>query len=635
MLTTIRSKASSIVSYVLIGLLCLSFALFGIQNYLGEPSDVTVATVGDQDIKKSAYENQVNSVTNLYTQQYGRDVAQLITANNEFRAGVLNDMMNNILLGEMISDFNYSASDKDLADYIVSQATFQNENGEFDQALYERVLSQNGVNVQSYEEGQRASVAINQIEQSNRFMNDYTPTKIEEALIRELNQERDIDFMTLPFSSHTVEVSEQEVENYYNTNKENYLSPKRIKLDYVVMTREDIKKNISVTDEEVQNYYENNKSRYVKGEERTARHILVNASDDEASQAEALQKALDIKQRIANGEDFAELARTLSDDSGSATRGGDLGVVNRGVMVEPFENALLSLPLNEVSEPVKTQFGYHLIEVTNITPERGQAFDEVATQIKAQLIEEMTLVEFEDNVERMKNLSFENPDLLDPIAEDLDLTIQTTDFLEENSNDGIFQYEEIKAIALSDDFISDELNSDAIVTSDSVYVIRKNQYEAPEIQALDTIKDTIFEQVEANKKRESLMILSQEIVDQLQSGKTWNDVLAQHNAESTKAPIKKSLASTDVEVAVVEEAFSHAVKEAPVYGHTYANDDLIIYQINSVNVPESIEDINAEDRESAMNLVREFKSRQSFEQFFETLRMNNNISINESEINIF
>ena len=279
-------------------------------------------------------------------------------------------------------------------------------------------------------------------------------------------QQRRFKYLQLPLSmfSSRVTVSDEEAAKYYETHGEAFMTPERVRAQYLELDVATLDPGVEVDEQAIQALYDEQASNYVTPEERHARHILVQLlpDADEAATAAALEKANSIVSRLDAGEDFAALASELSDDPGSAANGGDLGFFGRGLMDPEFENAVFELEPGERSKPVKSPFGFHIIELVEIRPEVATPLAEVRDELLKQLLSAERSDLFYEKSETLSNLAFEQPDTLQGAADELELEIRDTDWVSVNEGTGIAAHAAVREALFSEDVLDNGNNSAAI-----------------------------------------------------------------------------------------------------------------------------------------------------------------------------
>ncbi len=302
------------------------------------------------------------------------------------------------------------------------------------------------------------------------------------------------------------------------------MNPDRIAVEYVELDLIAIADTVEIDEADLRQQYEDNKANFTAPITRSTRHILLSTTGDKPEQ-EQLSLAESLVEQLRAGADFAELAKQYSDDTGSGQSGGDLGAVERGQMVEEFEQATFALELGEISDPVKTQFGYHIIEVTEITGAAPLEFAQVRFEIEEQLRQAEAQSLFAERLLEMRNLVFESAESLQPVAQALGLEIRTTEHFTREEGDGVAANAAVRAAAFDVTVTEDGLNSDPIEVSEGNYVaLRKLDFKpaAPQELAL------VAEQIEAALINQRAAAAAQAAIETLQTKaqSSWEEVVA-------------------------------------------------------------------------------------------------------------
>ena len=519
MLQAIRNKAQSWIAWVIVGLIILTFALFGIDQYAKGERALVIATVNSEDITATEFLALYSRQTNRLKQQFGEMYDQVVN-DEELRKEVLNALIESKVVGQWSEDRNMFISDQQLAMTIHSAAVFQ-ENGQFDKDLYKNILLRSGLNVARFEYEQRQYLIENQFRQLTMSSGFILPHQVEHLTGLQL-QERKMNYLRIDQRSfkETIDITEQQVIDYYEKNKRAYVSPEKVKIEYILLSQSEIAKNVIVTIEDLEKFYVDNSMAFSVPEKRQASHILIQINEGVSSE-EALKEIQAIQAEIKTGKDFAELAKERSQDPGSAKMGGDLGLFQQGMMVLEFDEAVFDLKVGEVSPPVKTEFGYHLIKVTKIEPRKTQAFAEVKDRVE----QEYRLLEAEKKyfelLEQMNVLAFEQPDTLIAAAEAVGVDIIVSDaFSRQGGATEMTAHPKVIAMSFSEDVLKYNLNSASIDLSPTSSVIVRLSKHIPERQKpLDEVKSKIT----AELKREAMIKASEELANtilaELKAGK--------------------------------------------------------------------------------------------------------------------
>jgi peptidyl-prolyl cis-trans isomerase D len=397
------------------------------------------------------------------------------------------------------------------------------------------------------------------------------------------NQTRNLRMLTYTVDPTSIQVDAGEIEQQYQSQGDRYRTPERVKIDYIELSLDGIKENISVSEDDVFARYQENQGAYTSAEIREASHILVKVDADEAAE-QALARITKIRERITNGESFSDLAREFSEDPGSADSGGSLGEIERGVMVQTFEAALFSMEVGQLSEPVKTAFGWHLIKLDSVSGGETQSFESLKSSLEDEMKTELAESQIYDLVENLANLAYEQSDSLLPAAEQLGLPVQTSDWFDRSTREGIAADQKIRQFAFSPEVLTQGLNSEAIeLGDDRVVFLRLNQREAPTLQPLAQVQEKIKSELIRIKAREQSLKSGTDAIADLKSGKTLDD-LAQEwpSSISDLGFIQRN--QSGINAAVLGRAFSMPKPDQGMVfdGLSQANGEYVVLELSAV-----------------------------------------------------
>jgi peptidyl-prolyl cis-trans isomerase D len=367
------------------------------------------------------------------------------------------------------------------------------------------------------------------------------------------------------------------------------MTPERVRAQYIELNAATIKSATEVDEQAIQGLYDEQADKYIVPEERHARHILIQLSPDadEDAKAAALDMANSIVSRLHNGEDFAALAKELSDDPGSAPNGGDLGFFSRGLMTPEFEAATFELQAGELSKPVKSAFGFHIIELLEIKPEVATPLAEVRDELVNQLLSAERGDLFYEQAEILSNLAFEQPDSLQGAADKLDLEIKTTDWVSADAGTGIAEHKKVREALFSEDVLDNGNNSATIeVDTDHVVVLHLLDRKEATLQPLDAVKEQIGIRLKDEKARTLAEAKGLLVLGELQGSTTvtLDSVAAAESLEVQETPLINRNASEPA-AAIVAAAFAadEPTTDQPVYnGVLSASGDYIIIALEEV-----------------------------------------------------
>jgi len=494
MLDQIRSVAQGWVGKVLLALITIPFALFGIDSYLSSAgNNVAVANVGGNTISIQEYDNALKNMRNRLQSEGKFDQAQLDSP--EVKSLVLNQLINKQLLSDEIQHAKYAISDVQLATYVTGMPEFQKD-GKFSQELYDQTLAQNQLSPTKFEAGMRADLLAQQAQAGITKLGFISNARADEVL-KLANQQRVVtvsEIKTKDFVDQ-VTVKPEEVKAYYELHKNKLIVPEQVKIEFLTLAPVDFMRTVIVSDDEVKKYYDENAAKLQGNEQRRASHILigfgVSATPEQKQQAKA--KAEEILAEIKkNPKLFESLAIKNSQDPGSAVKGGDLGNFGRGAMVKPFEDAVFSMKVNEVSNLVESEFGYHIIKVTEISGQDSD-FNSLKPQIKGDLMFAKAKEEFAKQAETFSDLVYTQSGSLAPAAKAFNGQVQKSDWLSRESGAKFFKNnEKIMDLVFSNEVLKDRRNTEAIeVSTDNLVSARVVDYKPAAPKSFDEVKSGI------------------------------------------------------------------------------------------------------------------------------------------------
>ncbi len=587
MLTAIREGSKGWISGIIIGLIVLTFALWGISSYLEGGGEVPVATVNGEAIDLYTYQNELSRQRQALTSQFGGSVTADMLESLGIQQRVLDNLIDNRLLGEYTRENNYRISDEQLARRIRENELFLTD-GQFDSALYERLLAANGMTPQGYEAAERQS-GINQ-QLAGAIADSAFATEAEMARLLTLQEQtRDAQYAVIPGDLYVeeFEVTDAEARARYDENIDNYQSPARMRVAYIDLSVDNIAAGITPSEDEINQTYERIKGRLKTAEVRKASHILFNVSPDadEATRAAAMAEAEAVLAEARAGADFAELAGEHSDDPGSAANGGDLGVINRGQMVQPFEDAVFEMTLDEIRGPVETQFGYHLIKLTELQGERQQTLEQAREEVIAEARNAAAEAQFSDLVEPFQNLIFEQPDSLVPAADETGLSVQESDWFNADEGEGIAMEAAVREAAFGEDVLEDNLNSQAIELGfDRLVALRKLEYEAAAPRPFEDVGEEIIAEIRHERSVEKVAETAANAVEGLTHEASWDIMLAKNEWRAETLPERRDRVPPRLGL-LAEKVFAEPVpaEGQPIYGHVaLENGDAAVYALTGV-----------------------------------------------------
>lgn len=521
MLQAIRDNTKGWIAGFIVVLLAIPFALWGVGNYFSPQAETWVAMVNGEEIDQGDYQQQLGNYRQRMRAMMGQNFDPDLFDQPEFRRQFLDNLVDQEVLIQSSNEAGYSVPARRVAQEIAGYQAFQ-VNGQFDGEQYRRALRSIGMSADQFEQRIREGLKAQVIPGALRQTELVTESELD-ALIRLQNQTRSFDYFVIEPASfrEEISVSDEEIQAYYEDNGSEFMTPEQVSIQYVELDASDLADEIEVDEQTVESWFEENRSSYLTAEQRLTSHILIELPDD-ASQSEieaARRKAEEAASRARGGEDFAEVASEMSDDAGSARAGGDLGWVERGQMANAFEQQLFALEPGEVSDPVQTGYGFHVIQLRDVQEAQGKSFaearDEVARDFKEAEAERLYL----EQADRFVNLTYENPGSLEPAARALDLEIQTAGPFTREGGEGIAAEPRVVDAAFSDLVLKDRVNSDPLdLGPNHIAIIRVAEHMEPRQLPLEEVRNRIHETLVAQKTREMAASRAESLVETLRAG---------------------------------------------------------------------------------------------------------------------
>jgi peptidyl-prolyl cis-trans isomerase D len=497
---------------LLVLLIFPAFAFFGISGYDRMfAADDTVAKVGELSISAREFEQARQGQVQRMRQMMGARFDPATFDTPESREQLLEQLVNQRVLAVEAQETNVVVPDVAVRNAINSDPTFFGEDSKFSLERYQQLLAAQGANELLYENQIRSQLALNAIPTAVSATG-IVPRSVSRGMVKLNLQKRKFAsrvFKTEDFISEA-EVDTDKARAFYDENPKLFESREAVKIEYLVLSEKTLSDNAVVTDDERNEYYENNSKQYVQAEQRQARHILINvdADADQAAKDEAKAKAQSILDKIRAGADFAETAKKESQDPGTAENGGDLGFFDRETMVKGFADAAFNLEKGAISDVVESEFGMHIIELTDIREKTQKPLEEVKDEVDAAIKTQKGRQAFLELAETFTNTAYEQPDSMEPLAEKLQMELKTiekfqrfgTPDLAPNSplNDPKF----VRAV-FSTEAIEEKTNIEPVETTPNVLVgARVLEHFPVKLQSFEAVEADAISRVRANRAAE-------------------------------------------------------------------------------------------------------------------------------------
>lgn len=559
-------RNSKPVKYTLITLISIPFALVGIGSYFSGGGENYAAKVDGEEVGLREFEQAYFQQRQQLQQMFGGNIPAAFNNETQLREQALDSLVTQQALRNTVIESKFAVSDASLAESIQNIPIFQRE-GNFDKDLYRRELQSRSMTVDQFEASYRDDNTIAQF-RSGIVDTAFVLPKERERVEGLTGQIRKTDYVrfALATEEEKTEVSDEEIQAHFDENADSYKFPQRVKIQYLELSRDQLKNAVDVTDTEAEAYFDANSGNYVTGEERKASHILLEVDGD---LEEKTAQLLDIKTRIEAGEDFGALAAEFSTDVGSAENGGSLGQFGKGAMVPAFETAVFALTEpGSLSEPVESEFGLHLIKLDEAIPQRGKTFDEVKSEIVDILKVQAADKEYLDLYDVLSEQTYDNPESLDLGAEATGLEIKVSDWIDGTDNsDPVLSNPNVLSTALSDSVLKDGNNSDPIELGEKfVMVLRVLEHQEPRPQTLEDIREDLTAQLKSDKAGEALDAAASALLDAAKGGAQLAALAEEHGGELFEAQ-ELGRSSAELDSNAVSQLFKLAkpTADTPVY----------------------------------------------------------------------
>ncbi|MFT4937046.1 MAG: peptidyl-prolyl cis-trans isomerase D [Paraglaciecola sp.] len=592
MLERIREGSRGVVPMSILGLVILSFVFAGVGSYINSSSDVAAATVNGDEITKAAVERAYQNERGRMEAQFGDAFAALASDANylqQFRQGILDRLIGEKLLEQTALSMGLRVSDAQIKNLIVNMPEFQVA-GQFDNERYKALLRQNGYQPNRFRDFLRVDMTRKQVSEAVLGTEFSLIGETENAHMLQ-QQSRDARYVVVPAASFEAQavVTDEEVASDYQINISQFDTEQKVSLAYVELTLNDLLPSIEVSEAEAQTYYQQSIQEYRTEEQRRVSHILFELTDDEAA---AKQNAEEILLKLQAGDDFAELAKAHSSDTFSAENGGDLDWFARGAMDPTFEEAAYGLSaVGDISGIVKSEFGYHIIKLTNVKEETVTPFADVQEQILTAVKTQKAEEKFYNLQQRIAEVAFEVPDNLDEVAAIANKSILKTPLFSRGEADQSVANAKVLAAAFSPELVDEGVNSDVIELADNhIMVVRVDQHEPERTKALEEVSEQIKQKLLINASQIAAREWLQTILASLQQGEDVGEKFAELDLE-WKEQLAITRTGASVDRAINEEIFKlieQEGKNTSVVDMTNGDISLVqLIKINQAAAPDS------------------------------------------------
>ncbi len=582
MLTEIRDRSSGWFAWIIAALIIIPMAFWGVQEYASTEARPVLAEVGEQKIYQQAFQQQLSTQQQRATQANPSLANSDIFTSDFYKRGVLQSMIDRALVQHVASSQNYQIGDEQLVSIIRDNPIFQTD-GQFDLQVYENYLNSSGLfSKTQFEDQIREDALISQVAGGYQESALVLPDELR-AMLEIQAEKRTFDLITVNRTDFIdgIEVSDADIESYYDENTDNYMEADRRSIEYIELDTSLIAETVEVSDEEIQAAYDSYLQSFDPDETRSTRHILLSTASKDKD--EQLSLANELVSQLRGGADFAELAKQYSDDPGSAAEGGSLGEVERGAMVEEFEQATFEAEVGAISDPVLTQFGYHIIQVESVNATEPASLQELSFDLredeKLRKAEDITLQRAED----LRNILFEQPDSLAAAADLIGVEVKSSPLFTAAVGSGIAANDVIRNAAFSDQVASQELNSELLDLGNGLYVaLRQKEFVPSAPKPLDEVKDQIKQLLVAERATQAAEEAGASLLARAENN--WPELADDESVEIQRFTVSLIDTERTASPDVIREVIKMQLRDSAVEikSFTGANGDFNIVRLTQI-----------------------------------------------------
>jgi peptidyl-prolyl cis-trans isomerase D len=582
MLQNIRDNSQGWIAKTIIGVIVVLMALTGFDAIFRATShSQDAAKVNGDTISQAELGQAVERQRRQLMQQLGREFDPSLLDENMLREAALKGLVGRKLLLQGAHDAGFAFSEAAVDQEILRTPQFQ-QDGQFSAERFDQFIRQLGLSRMQFRQVLAEEMLISQLRAGLAGSSFVTDDEIT-AYARLNKQSRDFASLTLKADASAIKVSDEDVKAYYDAHAKEFMSPDQVVIDYIELKKSSFFDQVKVSDEDLQAQYQKEIANLA--EQRRAAHILVEVND-KVSDEQAKARITEIQARLAKGEDFAKVAKETSQDPGSAASGGDLGYAGKGVYDEAFETALYALKPDQVSGPVRTQFGYHLIKLLGVeapqVPTLASLKDKLTLELKTAQVEQR----YVDATKKLEDAAFEASDLAQP-AQDLGLKVQTSaPFGRDGGAQGITANRAVIQAAFSQEVLEEGANSSAIeLDPDTTVVVHAKEHRKPTQLTLQAVTDPIRRELARERAAAAVKVKGETLVAGLRDGKV--SPTAVQDGQAWKTVEAASRTQEGFDAAVLNAVFQMrkpTEKGKPTYASVALRDgSMVLLRLNGVN----------------------------------------------------
>ncbi|WP_257279689.1 SurA N-terminal domain-containing protein [Endozoicomonas sp. ISHI1] len=634
MLQSMRDKAKSWVTFVVVGIIAFMMAITGLETLAPNPNNPNVASVNGEDITRAQLVQSLEQQRRMLIQQMGDQFDPSLIDEKQLRESVLQSLIDRTLLLQEAKNGDMGLGQKELDAMIVRMPEFQ-QDGQFNQDRFLMMVRSLGMSPAQFRSLLSDETVLQQIQAGVAGSEFVTPSEISRLTALE-NQKREMAWLTLDVAKvrDSIEPTEDQVKSYYEAHREQYMTPEQVEISFVEMDKASMVHDLEADQQAIKDEYQRRLQDIEENaaDTQTVSTILIQTGEKRSLEA-AHKIAAEVESKLKAGEAFAKLAEAYSDDPVTSAKGGDMGQVQSGIFGDTFDETVASLEPGQVSKPVETEFGVQIIKLNSrekpVIPSFDELKDEIATDLKRQETETIYL----DKTRQLADISFEASDLAQP-AEQLGLTIQSAGpFTRQGGSTDVTSNAKVIAAAFSDDVLELGANSELIeLSSEKAMVLRVKKHLKSELRPLVEVQDSIIKALKIEKAREQLVNRAEALQAKLVAGETAQQVTESDGLEWTEV---KTIARREQGIPrqLLTESFKmpHPEDGKSTYSSVeLANGDIALVALSKVVEGKPSEADAARDRLMA-SYIANGNGRNLFNEYLKSLRESAKVKITKEE----
>ena len=622
MLEAIRQRFTGWIAILVISLIAVTLVIsFGNMDQTPIEDDVVI-TVNDTEITLFEYREEYSNKLAELQQVFGDEVPEIL--DQTIKESATEDLILRALLLDYMSKNGYRVSPEYVVELITKNPGLQ-VGGIFDRQNYEAILASQGVSVEQFESDLRLQLQTNQLRRGFIDSSFITPNEFRQFIELQM-QKRNGQLLTINSEKFTdqVVVTSDQVQLYFDNNQDLFQTDEEVDVEYLSLSPNDIAATVEYTEDDLRAYYTDNLARFVTNEERKSRHILI-AIDEDTNEEDALETILNVQERLAS-ESFEAVAKEFSDDPGSADLGGDLGWAEPGLFVPEFDKVLFALEVNELSEPVKTEFGYHLIRLDELKEGKQQAYQDIQVELGNEYSKFLAEDKLFGLADQLADLSLQAFNELNSVAEALGLSLSRIDGVSRNGAALFNQEPEIISILFSQNSIETAENTPLFEIDDSIFVARVIGHRLPTTRDFSDVETGIKDYLVSQEAISLANNYAEEIKTQFSDNVSFKDKADELNTEASEFDVSRG--DTELSRGLIEMIFNSSSNDmAEGNIQTYVEGDKVLLLRVSSYEDGKLESFNDEERNSAKIELSEQIGSRELNAFAEHLRQNAEVSI--------